>query len=352
MRVLVIDDSAFIRSEMKVLLESISGVKTVRTAIDGVDGFSQAVRHSPDVIMLDLDMPNMDGFTFLRLLYNIRKTPVIVVTGAGWEGNARKAISLGAFDFIEKPVPSPPNKLSAIKVEIERKLKLLPFKRPGKKASKPQRCRRAASAKAAHGAPEAVVIGASTGGPRAVSTVVKMLPEDLSMAVCISIHIPRWVAGPLAERLNNESAVSVSVATDGELVTPGRVLLAPGGYHLSFLRTKTSGKKTGVYSVLTKRCAKDLYAPSVDRLFESAASVWGSSLVGVIMTGMGSDGKKGVEEIKGRGGYVLAESRESSGVFGMPGAAISTGMVDKILSMHEIGAWLAERHAGVELKLA
>lgn len=351
MKVLVIDDSAFIRSEVKGLLESIADVAAVDTAIDGVEGFSKAVRLSPDVIMLDLEMPNMDGFTFLRLLRNVRKTSVIVLTGTSWQENARRAFSLGAYDFMEKPVQSQPNGLETIKKELERKLKLISFRRrPSPESDVPTVTAVSLGGpltRTASGTPEAVVIGASTGGPGAVSTVVRMLPAGLPIAVCVSIHIPRWLTEPFVDRLNEESAVDVRVASDGEFVEMGRVLVAPGGSHMSF--HKKNGK---VRVVLSKKRADDLYAPSIDRMFSSAAEVWGRSLVGVVMTGMGSDGKHGVTDVKACGGFVIAESRESSRVFGMPGAAISTGNVDMVLSMNEIGAWLADRHSRKELKLA
>lgn len=340
LRVLVIDDSAYTRAALRGILESLPGIKAeVLTAVDGLDGYRQTLRFPPDLIMLDLEMPEMDGFTFLRLIRD-SKVPVIVISGKKFEESAPRALRLGASDYIEKPTPHTSDKLFSIKGEISRKVRSIPFDFPRPEKSGLIRNIR-------FGSPEAVVIGASTGGPRAVNTVVKMLPERVATAFVVSIHMPWWLTEPFVERLDSEAHLPVRVARDGCPVKKGEVIVTPGGYHISFY------KKGGtVFSSLTPASSGDLCTPSIDRMFTSASTVWGAGVVGVIMTGMGADGSKGAVNIKENGGVVLAESKESSAVFSMPEAAISTGSVEQVLSSSEIGEWIIEKCGMASLKLA
>lgn len=346
-KILVIDDSAFSRFALRGLLEAMPGVNaSVQTAVDGVDGYRQALRSMPDMIMLDLEMPNMDGFTFLRLLRNLGRVPVIVVTGCGWEGHALKAFELGAADFIEKPASTHSEKLFSIKDELVKKVKMMPVmsaraaRHEGRKDLK-------WISNISFGSPEVIAIGASTGGPKSIASVIKMLPSGIPAAFVVSLHMPQWLTDSFVGRLKSESLLKVKTACDGDVVEKGGVLVAPGGHHISFV--KRAGK---VYCKVTQKSGKDVYAPSIDRMFTGAAEVWGAGAVGVIMTGMGSDGREGAINIKNKGGYVIAESRDSAIVSSMPDAAVSTGKVDAVLSSSEIGGWIIERCGMSALKLA
>lgn len=341
LKVLVIDDSAFSRFALKGMLDSMPGVKVAATAVDGVDGYAQAVRHEPDLIILDLEMPNMDGFTFLRLLNSSRQIPVIVVSGQVWEKGALKAFELGAFDYLEKPSNTASAEIFSLKEEIAKRIKRIPSRKhpPVKTCYRFPDTDRFAS--------EAVAIGASTGGPKAVSSVLKALPAEIDAAVLVSIHMPAWLTRPFVARLADATAVKVKAAEEGEAVEKGAVYIAPGGRHMSFER-----KDDGVFISLKKASYKDLYAPSVDIMFKSAAKVWGAALTGIVMTGMGQDGMEGIAEIKRRGGVAIAESRESSFFYSMPEAAISTGLLNHILHSDEIGLWIVRKYRPEALKRA
>ncbi|MDP2689981.1 MAG: chemotaxis protein CheB [Deltaproteobacteria bacterium] len=342
-RVLVIDDSAFSRQAIAGMLGGIPAVETVTTAVDGMDGYRQALRFAPDLIVLDLEMPNIDGLGFLRLFRGaLKDIPVIVASGRRGRDDHAAAIGLGASDFIKKPTERASMEIFSITEELQNKIKatILPMK---------PRCRPARQGPISHsiGHPAAVVIGASTGGPRSVSRIVKSLPAGLASAVIVSIHMPRWLTAPFAQRLNSLSSVDVRVATDNEAVERGGVLIAPGGFQISFVRDGAC-----VRIRLRKAGSKDSYAPSIDGMFSSASGVWGAGLAGVVLTGMGNDGSLGAIKIKENGGFLIAESRESSAVFSMPEAAISTGMVDLVLGAGDIGGWITSGCAPGSLKLA
>lgn len=328
--VLVIDDSAYNRFTLKSILESMPGVNVVGTAVDGLDGYRQAIKSTPDLIMLDLEMPNMDGFTFLRHYKVLRNTPVLAVSGRKRSDDREKALELGAFDFIEKPTMEASESLRSIKGEILKKIRTAPLGL-AERAKSP-------ALKRSAGSFDAVLIGASTGGPRAVASVLRSIPAGTELAFVAAIHMPGWLTNPFAERLRMESGVDIRVAKDFEKVDGGAVYIAPGGRNISFEAIGSS-----VFIRLEKRGEGDVYAPSINRMFSSGAAAWGSRVLGIVMTGMGNDGSEGIIDIKKRGGYVVAESSESSVIFSMPEAAISTGMVDEVLSKDMIGEALKNR---------
>lgn len=332
--VLVIDDSAYARASLSGVLRSLECVGSVTTAVDGVDGYRQVVRRPPDLIMLDLEMPNLDGHAFLRLLNSSHDVPVIVVSHKGWGDGASKAVRLGATDFVRKTGGSVGAGHSGLKDEIEGKIRLLSRRRraPGPVSSIPSDSVRASEPG------RAIVIGASTGGPRAVSSVINALPKSTSCPVFVAVHMPEWIGGSFSQRLGRESSLPVCLAQHGEKIRSGRVYVVPGGLQPSF---STIGAHVAL--MLSSPTDDEIYAPSVDRLFCSAADIWGGGLTGVVLTGMGRDGRAGALRIKELGGFVVAESMESAVVFGMPDAAIKAGAVDVVLSDHEIGPYLAGR---------
>jgi two-component system chemotaxis response regulator CheB len=354
MKILVVDDSAYNRQVLSECLAPLGFVTSLSTAVDGVDAFNRVMRSEPDLILLDLEMPNMDGFTFLRLLRRYRTTPVIVVSGLEYVPNGEKACRLGANGFVLKPTRRPSLRLLSVREELVASISAVAKSLPrssseslageslagenptGKSSAAGVRTK---PAPGGAGGVEAIVIGASTGGPEAVSKIVGMLPAELSFAVIVTLHIPAFITGSfisrLTERLGESSGVKVVAAHDAGVIESGTVIVTPGGYHIGFER-----RGADIVTVLEKGRPGDTVAPSIDRMFTSAASVWGSSLVGVIMTGMGSDGQNGVVDIKRRGGYVIAESERSSAIFSMPSSAISTGRVDEVLSSGEIGEWI------------
>lgn len=334
--ILVIDDSAYARASLSDVLRSIECVGSVTTAVDGIDGYRQVLRRQPDLIMLDLEMPNLDGHAFLRLLNGSHDVPVIVVSHKEWADGASKAVSLGASDFVRKTGGLAGAVHYGFKDEIEGKIRHLSRRRyvqshAGLTALKSTR---------ALSPGRAVVIGASTGGPRAVSSVIKSLPESIDGPVFVALHMPEWIGDSFSQRLGRESSLPVLLAQNGEKIRSGCAYVIPGGVQPSF-----SVVGAHVAMMLARPAADDIYAPSIDRLFCSAADLWGGGLTGVVMTGMGSDGRAGALRIKELGGFVVAESSMSAVVFGMPEAVISAGAVDVVLSDHEIGPYLAARLA-------
>lgn len=347
MRVLVIDDSAFNRQALARIIGSLPAVAEVCTAVDGIDGCRQAILFAPDLIVLDLEMPHIDGLSFLRLREGFLKDiPVIVASGRRSAGDSEAAFRLGAIDFIERPTAGASKKIFDITEELSRKIKAAGAPHLAVQGVKARRVR--PLVRPFSGFPSAIAIGASTGGPGVVSAIVRSLPAALASVVVISIHMPGWMTLPFAERLDSISEVDVMVAEHEGTVKRGSVLIVPGGFHISFERDEGGAVRTLLY----RKAAGETYAPSIDRMFSSAADIWGPGLVGVVLTGMGADGSVGAIKVKQSGGFLIAESRASSPVFSMPQAAIDTGMVDLVLSSDGIAGWIAGRCVPGDLKLA
>jgi len=351
-KVLIIDDSAFNRRTLTKLLESVPGVEVAGTATDGIDGLQQAMRLKPDLITLDLEMPVMDGFTFLRILMQTNPIPVIVISSKDGDIDVFKAMELGAVDFIPKPTHTPSMTLFNIKDELIRKVKMLPHLRMKKIASGISRPLEDVYAEVKKEVPisgfDVIAIGSSTGGPPALSQILPLLPEGFPVCVVVSQHMPPGFTKPFAERLNNICKMRVKEAANEEGIKTGEILIVPGGQHLSFKRGKTGEVVTN----LLERKEADKYVPSVDIMFSSAALIWGERTMGIVLTGMGYDGKDGVVRIKEKGGYIIAESEETSIVFGMPESAIATGAVDEVVPLYDIGSKIVKVCATGLLKRA
>lgn len=354
-KVLVIDDSAFDRRTITKLLESIPDVEVVGTACDGNEGLKQATRLKPDLITLDLEMPIMDGFTFLRIIMGMFPVPIpiIVISSRSENDNVFKAMELGAVDFIPKPNHTPSITLFNIQDELTMKIKMLPHLKMDKvvkgilkplQKSYPQEEIRRTNTEIGF---DVIAIGSSTGGPPAISAILPYLTEEFPIVVVISQHMPPGFTKPFAERLDKICKMRVREAGNDEEVKPGDILIAPGGYHLAF----KNKNKTILTQLLEKR-EQDRYVPSIDVMFSSSAQIWGERILAVILTGMGQDGREGIIKIKEKGGYVIAESEETSIVFGMPEAAITTGMVDEITPLYDIGPLIAKRCIAGMLKRA
>jgi two-component system, chemotaxis family, protein-glutamate methylesterase/glutaminase len=313
-RVLVVDDSLPTQRAIASILSSEPGVEVVARATDGEEALREALRLRPDVICLDLSMPRMDGFAFLRLLMARQPTPVIVVSSFARKTDVFKALELGALDFIAKP-DGPPGRLASIGDELLAKIRTVRALRLG-----------ALEARA-------------TGGPPALQHLLCDLPGTLPLAVLVAQHMPERFTRAFADRVGRLADFRVSEAVDGERVLPGRALVAPGGHHLrvereggplSHLRVRVHPRRTGEWR----------YCPSIDLLLQTAAEAAGGKVCGVILTGMGNDGSQGIEAVKRAGGLTLAESEETAVVYGMPKEAIATGRVDEVLSLDAIVARL------------
>lgn len=332
-RVLVIDDSAYSRRTITRMLETSPLVEVVGWARDGEEALRKALQLRPDLVTLDLEMPRMDGFTFLRLLMAKRPTPVLVVSGRSGDDDVFKALELGAVDFVAKPTLRAAPELATIQEELIRKvhatrqLRMDKLRERISQAPAPVRTRGPARG----GRLRVVAIGSSTGGPAALMQIFGAFHEAPPFAFVVSQHMPEGFTRGFAERLDRLTPVTAREAEGGEALQSGNVLLAPGGHHLEF---ETRGGSA--VARLVPRGPEDKYAPSVDRMFESAAKHFGQDLLAVVLTGMGDDGRRGVRAVREAGGAVIAESEETAVIFGMPQQAIRTGAVDAVLPLREI----------------
>jgi two-component system chemotaxis response regulator CheB len=332
-RAVVIDDSAYSRQAITRMLESSPLVEVVGVARDGEEALHRVFELSPDVVTLDLEMPRMDGFTFLRMVMARRPTPVIVISGRSGEDDVFKALELGAVDFIAKPTPRAAPDLVSIEQQLIRKVHAIRELRIEKVCEHlgaiPPVVRRAPDS--ASNGPGVVVIGSSTGGPTALMRIFAAFPEAPPSAFLVAQHMPVGFTQGFAERLDRFTPLRAREARSGEPLLPGTVLVAPGGSHLELER-----QGTRVVTRVFRGGPRDKYVPSVDRLFESAAKHFAADVLAVVLTGMGDDGSRGVAAVKDAGGSVVAESEASAVIFGMPQQAIRTGAVDRVLPLAEL----------------
>lgn len=340
-KVLVVDDSAYNRRTIIQMLEEIPGVKVVDYANDGEIALRKAIDLKPDLITLDLEMPKMDGFTVLRILMQNRPVPVIVVSSRSDDEDVFRAMEFGAVTFIPKPSSKISPELFNIREDLHEKVlgvvgtdmqKVL--RRASTDEAKVRK--RVLSVKkdkkgAAGSAIKYVVIGSSTGGPPALQSIFSNIKQKIPIGFAVSQHMPPGFTRAFADRLNKFSALDIKEAENGDLMRPGQVLIAPGGTNLTFRR-----RGEDIVAKIMEPEADQRYVPSVDVMFNSAAGYFGSSLLGVVLTGMGNDGAAGTVSLHQSGGRMIAEAEESSVVFGMPKEAIATGKVDKIVPLDKV----------------
>jgi two-component system chemotaxis response regulator CheB len=336
-RILVVDDSAYHRRTLVKIIGLDAHMEVVGTAGDGEEAIKRVVNLKPDLITLDLEMPRMDGFTFLRWLMRNFPRPVLVVTSRDSNKSVFKALDLGAVDFVVKPVKYASIQLGTIEGEVLDKIREisslkvedLPAKLSAMAVKEPPRVIHEAT----RGKYRLVAIGASTGGPPALQSILTKMPRGLPVGIVISQHMPEGFTRLFSERLNRLVGIRVSEAEEGDVVEDGKALVAPGGKHLLLRREK--GGKVTVH--IEKATEADRYSPSIDKMMISASEIYGDRMVGVIMTGMGDDGVLGMKSVKEARGLTIAESEQTCIVYGMPREAINSGAVDRILPLGEIG---------------
>jgi len=346
-RALVVDDSAYNRTVIGEMLASDAGIEVAGSATDGMDAIAKTLRLKPDVITLDLEMPNMDGFSFLRWLMKERPTPVLVISSLSDSRSVFRALELGAIDFLVKPEARISKSIESVRdilvskvhavlnlemTKVKLTIDLLARERVPLPARKEDEMTRE------HGPVDVVAIASSTGGPPAIQAILSTLPAELNAGIVISQHMPAGFTRSFAERLNKLSPLMVSEAAAGDRVKAGTVHIAPGGYHLLVKKTRS-----GLVIELAPRKPSDKYVPSADQMMVSVAEACGPAVLGVVLTGMGNDGVEGVISIKGKQGQCIAESEESAVVFGMPQEAIRTGLVDKVLVLGKMATEIEAR---------
>ena len=339
MKVLVVEDSQMYRALLRDVIAGMPFVSEIETAATGAEALSKAVAWRPDVITLDVDLPDITGIRVLRELRAAGSEAAVVMVSALTEagtGVALLATELGAVDVVAKPRAG---RADLGVAELDRQLRpllaaLSQRRRPGRRTV----ARRRQVLPTAAPRPDVVAIAASTGGPAAVRAILGRLPADLRVPVLVALHLSAGFTGALAEALGRCGAVPVAEARDGDIPTPGRVYLAPGGRHLIVEQAPGGGRCIRV----TDDPPLNDCRPSADLLFDSVADVYGPKSAGVILTGMGNDGVHGLRRIKARGGTVFAQDEESCAVFGMPSAAIRSGVVDMVARPEDIAARLVE----------
>lgn len=336
-RVLVVDDSAYVRKVVKQMLSRSPFIEVVGTARDGMDAMQQVELLKPDVVTLDLIMPVMDGVEFLQKQMAVRPLPVVVVSIASESGEkAIAALDAGAVDFVQKPTALATDKVLEISDELIEKVKAA-ARVPLHKLQPPKPVEAAPLAVPMvkpQGLIDVVVIGISTGGPQALKYMIPQLPSEFPAPVVVVLHMPVGYTEMYAKSLDAMSRLKVIEASEGDVLRPGIVMIAPAGRHLTFLR----GGNGEAYVHLDARPFDTPHRPSVDVMFESAAKAFGSRVLGVVMTGMGSDGKEGAAWIKAQGGAIFTEAEESCVVYGMPRSVDEAGLSDRKVPLERMAA--------------
>ncbi len=357
-RILVVDDSPFMRKSLQKMLEEAPDLRVVATARDGIDALEKIQEHKPDIVTLDIEMPRMDGLTCLKKIMADFPMPVLMVSSLTQEGaqSTLEALSIGALDFIPKENSFASMSILQIQQDLQDKVRRLatsprfhkpsattPTPSPVPAAGKPGTLPKAAappSGSALGSSPQAelLVIGSSTGGPKALQDILPALPANLQVACLVVQHMPSTFTKPFADRLDGLCQVHVKEAEQGEPLKAGTVYIAPGGLHMTY---GARGPKGCIE--LSTEPVSSLHRPSVDVLFLSVAELFRGQVLAGILTGMGSDGAKGMEQLKHKGAHTLAESEESCVVYGMPRAAVERGCVDVVAPLSDIPGHL-RRH--------
>ncbi|MEN6349774.1 MAG: chemotaxis response regulator protein-glutamate methylesterase [Syntrophomonas sp.] len=347
-RVLVVDDSAFMCKVISDTINQSSGMEAVGRASNGQEALAQISNLRPDVVTMDVEMPAMDGLTALEQIMKTQPVPVIMVSSLTKQGTEQtlKALQLGAVDFVTKPAARVPLNMTEFGEELKRKILVAAGAR-----KKLQNLYRSADLKSAvrktttdkkvldstAALNKLVLIGTSTGGPKALHQVIPNLPGNIGAGVLVVQHMPAGFTKSLAERLDNVSQLTVKEAEHGEKILPGCAYIAPGDYHLT-VNMQISQWGRSLHVALNQDPLRNGHRPSVDVMLESVVEQFWSRIVCVIMTGMGSDGARGLAMIKDRGGKTIAEDQSTCIVYGMPKSSVETGKVDKIVPLPEISA--------------
>lgn len=341
-RVLVADDSALMRKLIPHILAKDPDIEVVATAVDGLFAIKKIGEYRPDVITLDVDMPRMDGLTALKHIVAEYKTPVIMVsslTEAGAELTL-KALEIGAMDFITKPHDAISVHIGDIADDLIRKIKAIAKVSPSRLFAArhmPPSPLQKAPRRIDRSAGNVVAIGISTGGPNALTYFLPLVPADISAGMLIVQHMPPGFTEVFAARLNNLCQIEVKEARDGDMVIPGRAIIAPGGRHIKVKKTNL-----GAVVIVSNSPPVNGHKPSVDVLFNSVAIEYGQNAVGVLMTGMGEDGAEGLGQIKAAGGATIAQDEESCVVYGMPKVAVERGYAHRIVTLNDMAGAITE----------
>jgi len=334
-RVLIVDDSALVRKLLRDVISGDPSMEVVGTASNGVEAIRAVAELEPDVVTMDIHMPEMDGLTALEYIMRKHPLPVVMLSALAQKGATAtlKALELGAVDFITKPSHYP-SAVKEVREEVVLKVKTAAHARAYvlKGQARRKMKRKPAISKGSSVGEKLVVIGASAGGPKALAEIMPRFPENTPAAIVIVQHMPGVFTRSFASRLNNICSLQVKEAEENEELQPGRVLVAPGGKDLVVISDDSGSGRIELIESQNRVGA----SPRIDATMVTAAEVYGAESVGVIMTGMGSDGASGMEKIKKSKGGTIAQDEETCLVYGMPKVAIERGCIDWVVSLDMI----------------
>jgi two-component system chemotaxis response regulator CheB len=341
-KVLVVDDSAYVRKVVRQMLSRSPFIEVVGAARDGAEALEMVEQLAPDVVTCDLIMPGLDGIGFVREQMARRPLPVVILSIASESGEmALAALDAGAVDFVQKPTALATEKIFEVSEQLIEKVKaaaavsmerLRPAARPAPAAAPvPPLAARA-------GLVDIIVFGISTGGPQALKYLIPQFPAEFAVPMAVVMHMPVGYTEMYARKLNEQSRLTVVEAREGDAVAPGVLLLAPAGRHLTFRRNG----RGEVVAHLDARPHDTPHRPAVDVLFQSAAETFRARTLGVVMTGMGADGRQGAAWIKAQGGMIFTEAEESCVVYGMPCSVVEAGLSDRSIPLERMAQSILE----------
>lgn len=351
---LVVDDSAFMRKALSMMLADDPRVMVAGTARNGEEAIQKVAELHPDVVTLDVEMPVMNGLEALRRILELYPVPVLMVSSLTEEGAREtiEALELGAVDYVPKQLDGVSTNIVGIQQHLLEKVIVAAgmvgkIRGPSVLRSRQPACMGTLSGVSSHRGlstcsisqtrgTKLVAIGCSTGGPMALQEILPRLPKDFPAGILIVQHMPRLFTKPFAERMDQICQIQVREAQEADVVTPGVALIAPGGFHMRVVRRRA----TEVQIALNANTEGYMHVPSVDVMMKSVAEVYGGRGVGVILTGMGHDGLEGMRAIKEAHGRTLAQDEASCGVYGMPRAVVEGGLADKVVPLSQIAGEL------------
>lgn len=338
-KVLIADDSSFMRLVLSDMINSDQELSIVSTAENGKEAFEMTVKFKPDVLLLDLLMPDYDGLYAVKCIMKECPTPIIILSGSASQDSALvfEALEAGAYDFLGKPKGTFGSKIRDIEATVISKIKNAASINTSGLSKKNTTANTHSHTFEKNLLYDIVVIGSSTGGTAAIDEILKKLPINFPIPVVIAQHMPREFIDSFAKRLNEMLPLVVKVAEDGETLKGGTVYLTPGHLNTAIVRNKPTSKATIKFT--DEKFAEYNY-PSVNCLFSSAAEVYKGKSLAIILSGMGRDGTEGMKDLFGQDAFTIAQDEKSSVVFGMPKSVIEKGLVKQVLSMYEMGGYI------------
>ncbi|MBN2110990.1 MAG: chemotaxis response regulator protein-glutamate methylesterase [Methanosarcinaceae archaeon] len=352
--VLVVDDSALMRKVISDILAEDGEFKVVATARNGLDAVEKVEKFRPDVVTLDVEMPELDGLHALGYIMSECPTPVVMLSAVGSRSAERtlNAFEYGAVDFIQKPSGNISLDIADIASSIRTKVKMASkvdlgklgfmeeqvnrsWENNGNMRERKPLCKLGNAKRKKLPGQKILAIASSTGGPRALEQVIPKLPENLNVPVVIVQHMPAGFTASLAQRLDSQSKLKVCEAKEGDVLRNGVVYLAPGNYHMEIVQKSINGRYSEVVS-LNQKPREQGVRPCANILFRSLVPIYGQNILAVILTGMGADGADGAEEIKNAGGRVITEDERSCVVYGMPKAVVQRGLSDSAVAVEKV----------------